>query len=435
MKKLVSLILALVMALSCFVLSASAEDVNLTMWTFLNLSSTNARAIVLGKLIENFEASHPGVTVTVETQEWTTLSSKVIAATAAGNAPDLFMVNSENLGATLQAGCFEPLENLAVCAGWTDAEYADVESAMWNAGFDGTYHYQVPCFYTTYGIHYRKDLFRENGIDVNDIKTWDDLVEVAKKLTYVDANGNQIYGLGNGYSTAATDPQGYLPSVLASQEGGLFNADGTPNNWTGEYAVKALQWEYDLIDSGIDSTAACSISLEELYNLYEAGNYAMCFGGSVRVPTVKSLVAFNPDDTGYMGNPALTADGEKTLSPVAGWHVGVSTTSAHKDLAGEFLAYYMSPEADAMWVTEANQLPLRASTLAAYPEVFEENDWMAVAFDIVADHSFAYSTEYAVAGFSEDLQNAIINAYVNGYSCEDAMAEAEQSFLNRNVGR
>ena len=47
-----------------------ADDVTITMWTFLDITSTtNGRAMVLAKLIENFEAGHPGVKIKVETQD------------------------------------------------------------------------------------------------------------------------------------------------------------------------------------------------------------------------------------------------------------------------------------------------------------------------------------------------------------------------------
>jgi multiple sugar transport system substrate-binding protein len=436
-RRLMALILALLMTFAAHGAAyAQAEEVNITMWTFLDLNSTNGRAIVLGELIKEFEASHPGVTITVEKQEWSTLYSKVIAAHASGNAPDLFMVNTENLGATLKAGCFEPLENLFM-GDWSDEQASDVESAMWNAGYDGQFHYQVPCFYTVYCTYYRSDMLDKFGVDPSQIETWDDLFAAAEKMTHVDDNGMNVYGLGSGYSTDVTDPEGYLPAVLASQSGGLFTPEGLPNDWAGEVGQKALQVQLDLIESGIDSTSACAISQEELYNAFEAGQYAMIFGGSVRVPTVKGLSVFDPDYVNIMGNPAMEKGGEKSLTAVAGWHMGVWSGSQNKQMTGEFLASLMSEEADVKWVTQANQLPLRKSTLAQNASVFEqpENAWMQVAADIVANHSYTYSTEYSVSGFSLDLKNAMIRSYVDGIAPADALQEASDSFIARNVGR
>jgi multiple sugar transport system substrate-binding protein len=435
-RKVLSVVLVLLLGVVAFVPSAFAQDVSITMWTFLDLNSTNGRAIVLGELIKEFEAANPGIKIAVETQEWSSLYSKVIAAHAAGNAPDIFMVNSENLGVTLKAGCFEPLENL-FCKDWTKEDYADVQSAMWNAGFDGVTHYQVPCFYTVYCVYYRSDLFEKFGIQVENIKTWNDLREVAQKLTFVDESGVQVYGLGSGYSTDVTDPQGYLPTILASKEGGMFTEDGYPNDWEGEVGQEAIRFQLKLIEDGIDSESACGISQEELYNAFEAGQYAMIFGGSVRVPTVKSLSAFDPDYVNILANPAMTEDGEKTKTAVAGWHMGVWSGSQKKEAAGKFLGYLMSKEADVKWVTQANQLPLRVSTLNEYSSVFDEpsNAWMKVAADVVANHAYTYSTEYTVSGFSYDLQNAMIRCYVDGLTPEGALIEASESFIARNIGR
>ncbi len=43
------------------------------------------------------------------------------------------------------------------------------------------------------------------------------------------------------------DPQGVLPSVLYSQEGGMFSEDGKPNDWAGEQGRRACI-QIDLID-------------------------------------------------------------------------------------------------------------------------------------------------------------------------------------------
>lgn len=407
------------------------EPASLRMWTFLDLTSANGRAVVLGKLIEQFEAANPGVTVTVETQDWTQLASKTWAAHAAGNAPDILMVNSENLGATISAGCLEPLENLFAST-WSDKDYADVESAMWNAGYDGTYHYQVPFFTGVFGIYYRTDVFEDFGIKAADIKSWDDLAKAAQTMTYIDDNGNQVYGLGIGYSTEVVDPHGRLPSALFSQNGGMFTSEGRPNNWVGQAGKEALKWQIDLIDKYACTPSSCvALTSEEIYNAFEAGQYAMIFGGSVRMPTVRGLTAFDPNYVQFMPFPGAS------ISNAAGWHAGVWSGSENKNAAAAFVEHLMSPEADAMWVTEAAQLPLRKSTLETYADIFAktENAWLAVAAEVVSGSATVAPTDFTVSKYSMDLQTAMNRAYVDGITLEDALTEAEASFIARNVDR
>ena len=63
---------------------AEGGERTIRMWTFLDLTSENGRAKVLAKLIDNFQTANPGVTVKVETQEWSTLAIKILADAVSG---------------------------------------------------------------------------------------------------------------------------------------------------------------------------------------------------------------------------------------------------------------------------------------------------------------------------------------------------------------
>ena len=417
--------------------AGALKPAELTMWTFLDLTSKNARAIVLGNLIKKFEAANPGVKVKVETQEWTTMSAKIIAAHAAGNSPDIFMINMANLGEAIAAGCMEPLENLFF-NNWTDEQRTDIESELFKAGYDGKYHYEVPLFSGTFGIMYRTDLFEKFGIKVEDIKTWDDLAEVAKKLTYVNEDKLQVYGYGVGYSTDVTDPHGVLPTALFSQEGGIFTKDGKPNKWTGDAGKRALQFQIDLIDKHkVMPPSSVALTSEEVYNMFEAGQFAMISGGSLRVPTVKGLTAFDPNYVGFMAYPEWNKGQGSSIANAYSWNTAVWSGSKNKEAAGKFLEYLVSPEADKMWVTEANQIPILSSTLKSAADFINkpDNSWMITTKDIYSKSAHVFSGAYGITGFALDLQNAMIYAYSDGMSVEDALKKAEKDFTDRNVNR
>ena len=458
MKKLIALLLALVMVFGLVACGASEpapeapkaeepkadapvadapaanEDVTLRLWTFLDTTSTtNGRAIVLRKLIENFEASHPGVDIVVETQEWTTLASKFFAAHETGEAPDICMINTIMLGEALNRGVFEPMENLFLNE-MSAEDKADLASDLFSQSFDGTYNYTLQLFYGVFGVYYRKDLFAEKNINVADIKTWEDLAEVAQKLTYTDADGKKVWGWGTGYSLEVSDAIGILPAALFGQEGGMYDAEGKPNNWTGEQAQKALQMEIDMITKyGVSPESSASITSEDVYVDFAAGNYAMIGGAGVRMPTVQGQTAFDPENVGFMPAPGID---ENTTggSFSAGWNLGVWSGSKHKDIAGEFLEYCCSVEADELWVTEAQQIPLRKSTLEKCADFLAKptNEWLAVAKEILDNYAYIQDTSFSTTGINEDLQNAFLLAYVEGYTVEEALAEVAQNFIDRN---
>ncbi len=415
----------------------TAEPANLTMWTFLDLASTNARAVVLGKLIDSFEANNPGVVVNVETQEWTTMSAKVIAGHAAGNAPDIFMINMANLGEAIASGCMEPLENMFLDK-WTPEQLTDIDTELFRAGYNGKYHYEIPLFSGTFGIMYRTDLFDKFGIKPEDIKTWNDLVKAAQKLTYVNEDKLQVYGYGVGYSTDVTDPHGVLPTVLFSQEGGIFTKDGHPNNWAGEAGKAGLQFQLDLINKYKVMPPSCvALTSEEVYNMFEAGQFAMISGGSVRVPTVKSLTSFDPNYVGFMAYPEWNSGQGNSIANAYAWNTAVWSGCKNKEAAGRFLEYLVSPEADKMWVTEANQMPVLNSTFDTAADFINTpaNSWMTTTQKIYTKSALVFSGSYGITSFALDLQNAMIYAFNDGLSVEDALKKAAQDFTDRNVDR
>lgn len=99
-------------------MQAAVADTTLRMWTFLDPNGPTGRERVLKKLIDSFEVAHPGVRIAVEKQVWSTMTTKLIAAHHAGNAPDIAWAHTELLGAAIEAGVLESLNDYFV-GKWT----------------------------------------------------------------------------------------------------------------------------------------------------------------------------------------------------------------------------------------------------------------------------------------------------------------------------
>jgi multiple sugar transport system substrate-binding protein len=446
MKNLMVLALTLLffMVLSGHVFAAGGGQTQqqggtLRMWTFLDPANpTNPRATVLSKLIKQFEANHVGAKVVVEPQDWTVMPAKFYAAHAAGNAPDVVMVNTVNLGEGIKIGCFEPFENLFM-KNWTKDQINDYDNAMFRLGTDDGKHYQFPMFITLYSIVYREDLFKQFNIDPN-FKTWDDLVKAAQTLTFTDKNGLQVWGFGSAYSLEASDFMNYLINVFISQDGAIFKSDGTPNNWTGPAGQRALQYQIDMIDRyKITPASSISTSGEDLYNNFSAGQCAMCIISSVRVPALKANATYNPNDIQLMGFPALEPGKGPGKSNLAGWHLGVWKNGKQKNLAGDFIESLINANADTLWVTEGVQLPIRQSTsrLKVVSDFFAkpENAWMRSAAQIMASNSWCIPANVSSSGLTNDIQQVMLDAYVDKAPIQQALQNASDAFTARNVRR
>ncbi len=158
--------------------------------------------IYFKEMIAEYHKMRPNIRVKLETWPTTELYPKLLVAMTTGTGPDVFSIGdwymetyqSKGLLAPLSPKLlgFKSLENLKglVIPGTIDRFIYDGKLYGW------------PMYAYTYSVFVNKKHFREAGLDpVKDCpKTWDDLVEVAKKLTKRDAKGNIIQqGLGMPY--------------------------------------------------------------------------------------------------------------------------------------------------------------------------------------------------------------------------------------------
>jgi len=400
------------------------------MWTFLDpKSTTNGRNIALAKMIETFEKENPGVKINVESQDYTTMTAKFLAATTTGDAPDIIWCARDELPGVLNANALEPLENLFL-ANWSEEEIEDISDGYFNYGTRDGKHYVLTLSKNNVLIYYRADLFDKYGIEVP--KTWDELVEAAKKLTGTDEEtGIYRYGLGQSFSTQSSDVQ-LIANMILSEQGNLFNEDGTAN-WTTEAAQKALEWTVKCVNEwGITPSEAVNTTNEDLFLQFKSGKYAMIIGGGVRCSQIKAEASFDGDAVQLMQIPG---SGEGTYSPgvLDGWFVGVWSGSKNKEMAGKFLEHMYSPEADELWVTIGGQAPVRKSTLEKLSDYIytDENKYLAVLSESFTN-GWLPSDDMALAGWKFDLNQAVLCVLVDGKSIPEALELTAKEFNSRN---
>lgn len=408
----------------------TSENQTITMWTFLDpKSTTNGRAIALAQMIKSFEEKNPGVTINVESQDYTTMTAKFLAATTSNSAPDIIWCSRDELPGVLNAGALEPLENLFL-GEWSADDISDISDGYFGYGTRDDKHYALTLSKNAVVLYYRADLLEKNNLEVP--KTWDELVEVAKVLTGVDEEtGIQRYGLGQSFSTESTDSQ-LLSNMLIEKQGNLFDDKGAAD-WTTENAEKTLEWTINCIDTwGITPSEALNTTNEDLFLQFKAGKYAMFLGGGVRTSATKQEASFDGDAVQI----ALIPGADESANAPAildGWFVGVWSGSKNKEMAGKFLEYMYSPEADELWVKTGGQAPVRKSTLVTLADYINttENQYLAVLSEAFAS-GWIPSDDMTLTGWKFDLNKAVLNAKVEGMSIPDALAASAKEFNDRN---
>ncbi|MCE5344043.1 MAG: sugar ABC transporter substrate-binding protein [Eubacteriales bacterium] len=258
--RILSISLALVIALGCFSFAAAEEQINLTFWGW-EASALEAQSIQNG--ITAFEAANPNIHVDYMTVPNSEYHTKLKTAMASDSAPDVFY---------LDAAYTRDFANNGLLYDLTDVigDYVDMNDLINSsiekvsiAGADGQNHiYGMDICCVGPVIFYNKDLFQAAGVEpipttVEDRWTWDEFVENMKKLTIVENGKTTQYGTCNWEETSSLYVMEYM---LRLNNAKWFNDDFTQAvGVTSEASkqvfemIKALRTEYGVAP---DPTAA-----------------------------------------------------------------------------------------------------------------------------------------------------------------------------------
>lgn len=224
MKKILLTILVIFMLVPSFVFAGGqSEDENITIefWTH----EDSNRQKLEDRYIAEFMESHPNVTVNVTRQSSTKMIELVQTAFAAGEGPTIFNLSINDEYPFMAAGLVAPVD-------WEAAGY-DSKDSLIDAYVDGMLDpvtidgdvYGLPLELTNWSLFINKNVFRDAGLDPEKDypKTWEEMVEVSKKL--VIKNGDILIRRGFDFRYPY-----YLESMVPMVEqlgGALFSEDGT----------------------------------------------------------------------------------------------------------------------------------------------------------------------------------------------------------------
>lgn len=409
---------------------ASSGKTAIKMWTFLDPNGTSPREVALKEIIQNFERDHSNIKVVVEPQTWDTLGTKFLAAHQTGNAPDVIWTNMGDFGTVLQQNAVADFESLFLSE-WSKEDLEDIDDAYWKFGNKDGKHYQVTLSRNYIALLYREDLLKEKGIELP-FKSWDDLIDAATKLTEKDsATGLQRYGLGQAFSAESTDPQVFVPSAI-SKQGDLFAEDGKAN-WSTDAGVASMELQLDMVRKyKVTPDNAVSSTVEDVYNDFKAGRYAMMIGAGVRVPTLQAESTF---DGSTVQMTYFPGDAGASFSPgvINGWNVSIWSGSKHKQEAGKFIQHLINKESDEIWMKTGGQVPVRKSTVQSNADFLNKPDkkYLSVMAEGFASYGYAQPWQFPISGWQADLNNVAQDVLVKGKDVKAALEAAEKVFNDR----
>ena len=300
------------------------EKVELTIW-----ETSRNKDDWYTSMEKKFLEEHPNITLNKVVKEGDP-GNEFYQAVASGTAPDLVNCSFTMMDSYITSGILEPLNQYT--DKWDEwgnftKEYVDMFTK------DGKV-YGVPNQVAPMLFGYNKALFEEAGIK-EPPKTWDEAVEVAKKINDPD---NQVAG----YATLAAEWTEWFFQYYVWQAGGDLtkeNEDGTAElTFTDPAVIKAAEYYQKLKSEGV-LHSDLTLKFSDLVTNFGLGKIGMMpFAGDwVSEAITKGI---DPDDIGLCLPPAGPSGKQTTAIGGDCWVINAKADQAKKDAAWEYIKYY-----------------------------------------------------------------------------------------------
>ena len=265
--------------------------------------------VQMHNFFDEYKKIRPNVDFDYYIVAWPEIISKYSSLKAVEEQPDVIFLSSWGMQFLYSAGDAVPATEIVNEIGEKDFFYPGIIDAV---KIEGDY-YMIPTSVSAFNIQYRKDLFQEYGIEVP--RTWDEMLDAAKKLT-VDTDGDGVIDI-HGYGACMSRSSDTGDSAITwfwSNGGTLTNQEGqviidSPEN------IETLEFLAELFQYAPPGVATWTTrDREEAYQIGKLAMLGQCsMMGLDRTYRVDKTIAIN---SGIMAAP-LGPRGTEVKSRVA----------------------------------------------------------------------------------------------------------------------
>lgn len=306
----------------------SQQGIVLEMWTFGPTHYDEYRA-----RLPAFEAAHPGVKVDLKFAEFRSMHDRLLAAFLSGlGVPDLAEVEISHSGKF-----FKGAED--------EVQFIDLRERLGRGGWLGRvvrsrfepYSYFGRIYGVPHDLHpavliYRDDLWRQYGIDLSTIETWDQFVAAGQKVMAAQGSNPQHYPIALYQSGEFND----FMILLAEHGGSVFDKEG---NLTldSPAAAETMQFYSDLFNRYQIAFAKYTTG-PPMYAALKDGVIMSMMSPDWDVGNIKKFVPEGEGRWRARPLPRFAAGGFRTAS-LGGTMIGITRACRHQDLAWELLQF------------------------------------------------------------------------------------------------
>ncbi|MBT3803682.1 MAG: ABC transporter substrate-binding protein [Deltaproteobacteria bacterium] len=429
MKKLVlssKLLKVLIIGLMLSVFSTMSFATELTM--FYPVAVGGPLTKLVDKLVSDFQAENPDIKVkAIYSGNYSDTMTKAMTALKGGTPPNLSVILSTEIFTLIDNDAIVPFDDLVTTdqeKQWLGSFYPALMENSRTAGKT----WSIPFQRSTIVMYYNKDAFRKAGLNPDaPPATWDELVEMGKKLVVKDSAGKVTQW---GLEIPSTGYPYWMFGALCRQNGEvLMNTAGTEVYFKNPGVVQALDFWKDLGQThGIMPKG--TIEWGTLRTDFLEQKTAIMWHSTGNLTAVKKNASF---DFGVAMLPAKKERG----TPTGGGNFYIFKDSSPEERAAalKFIKWMTQPARTAQWSIGTGYLGTRA-------DAYETDELKSYVKGFPAAAIARDQLKYATAELSVHengrvykILNDAIQAALTGSKTPEAALQGAQKQTSRILKR
>ncbi len=396
--------------------SSESEGQTLEFWTMqLQPEFTD----YFNRLIEEFEAENPGITVDWVDVPWADMQSKILTSVSANTAPDVVNLNPDFASQLAGRNAWLPLDDRIESS--VKDQYL---SKIWQASTIDGQSFGIPWYLATSVTISNSDLLTQAGIE-SPPTTYEELADVAR--TFKDETGQYAF-----FATVVPDDSAQVLQSFVQMGVQLLDDEGNAA-FNSPEGRAAFDYWVTLYQDELLPREVLTQGHRRAVELYQAGETAILSTG----PQFLSMIETNAPNIAEVSLSTSQITGETGAKNVAVMNLVIPRSTDLPEAAVDFALFVTNNENQLAFAKAANVLP---STVAALDDEY----FTTLAGDASpADRARQVSAEQmqdaevllpTIADI-KDLQNIIYDnlqaAMLNEKTIDEAIADAEADWNQR----
>lgn len=352
-------------------------------------------------VVKPFEDQYPDLDITVTVIDWGSAWTKVTAAAASGDSPDITQIGTTWVPAVSSMDALLDLKGR-----FSEENYVPV--SLKTTGRAGTgERTAIPWFLDTRALYYRKDACEKAGVNPKtDFATWDKFKASLKKLNGVQINGKKVSALGmpgkNDWNTVHN-----FSWWVWGAGGDFFTPDNKKAAINSNKALQGVKFYTSLAREGLMSRTALEKNTADIEYMFINGEFATAILGPWNIDSIINSDKQSGQNTySKIGVAPLPEGPGGKACFVGGSNLSIYKTSKNINAAIKLVNYLGSKEAQIAYAKKTGNLPaaipaLEDQYIAGHPMRSVFKDMLSYGRTYPATPAWLPSEVYFYQGFSK----------------------------------